>query len=240
MALLSELKAADVDRYMRGLWRPEAAQAAFLTYAAFAAEVTRIPQSVKEPQLGLIKLAWWREVLEEQRSGKPPRPHPVLQVLAALPHIDWDGLGALITQAEQELEVPAPQTIEALLEQAKQQAQRVENLLAGAEVPEGRARAIGIVYYLKRIFPLARSGISPFPAAEVNPDQMGSVAYKQAAITFTKALVETAWAEAGPVERFYLRRARRQGYNLLQQDIRENLGLSYHFALLSAKINKML
>ncbi len=49
---------------------------------AFATEIARIPQSVSEPTLGMIRQQWWRDALDEIQSGKTPRAHPVVELCA--------------------------------------------------------------------------------------------------------------------------------------------------------------
>lgn len=49
---------------------------------AFQIELRRIPSAVSEPPLGEIRLQWWREALDEIRSGSPPRAHPVVEAMA--------------------------------------------------------------------------------------------------------------------------------------------------------------
>ncbi|MBS0297692.1 MAG: squalene/phytoene synthase family protein [Proteobacteria bacterium] len=53
-----------------------------ITLYAFDHELARIPGSVKQALLGEIRVAWWREGLDEVFEGKPARAHPTLQALA--------------------------------------------------------------------------------------------------------------------------------------------------------------
>ncbi len=50
---------------------------------AFNYEIARVSETVREPMMGEIRLAWWRETVEGARVGKP-RVHDVAQALAAL------------------------------------------------------------------------------------------------------------------------------------------------------------
>lgn len=47
----------------------------------FADEIARIPERVSEEMVGLIRLAWWRERIEDIYAGKPPLVHPILTVM---------------------------------------------------------------------------------------------------------------------------------------------------------------
>jgi phytoene synthase len=90
----------------------EAARADLIALYALDHELTRIPQVVKDPLMGEIRMTWWREALEEIAERRAVRPHPVLQAIAAskLPPV------ALAALAEARLgDLDAPKTGEALL-----------------------------------------------------------------------------------------------------------------------------
>lgn len=90
----------------------EAARADLMALYALDHELTRIPRVVTDPLMGEIRLTWWREGLEEIAEGRPVRPHPVLQAVAAsrLPAV------ALAALAEARLgDLDEPGTGEALL-----------------------------------------------------------------------------------------------------------------------------
>ncbi len=57
---------------------------ALYAITAFHAELARIASLVSEPLMGHIRLAWWREALQEIAAGGAPRGHPVLQALVPL------------------------------------------------------------------------------------------------------------------------------------------------------------
>jgi phytoene synthase len=71
------VRAADRDRYLADLFAPEAARRHLFALHAFNAEVAAIRDKVSEPQLGEIRLQWWREALHGRGSG-----HPVADALA--------------------------------------------------------------------------------------------------------------------------------------------------------------
>lgn len=51
---------------------------------AFNVEVARIRESITEPMIGLMKMQWWRDVIEWLYEGKGvPQGHPVAEALAA-------------------------------------------------------------------------------------------------------------------------------------------------------------
>jgi phytoene/squalene synthetase len=72
----------DPDRYFSALFAAEPQRRFLFALYAFNHELARIAGSVREPMLGEIRLAWWRESLEGARAGSP-RPHHVAQALAS-------------------------------------------------------------------------------------------------------------------------------------------------------------
>ena len=71
----------DPDRYFSALFAPTPLRPHLFALYAFNHELARIAETVREPMLGEIRLAWWRETLESARAGRP-RPHHVAQALA--------------------------------------------------------------------------------------------------------------------------------------------------------------
>ncbi len=86
-----ELKNGDYDRYMIVLSSPASERLFLFSLFAFYLEIKTISKKVTEPMIGLIRLAWWREALEEIESGKPVRKHEILlaleEQLKSKPHI---------------------------------------------------------------------------------------------------------------------------------------------------------
>ncbi len=65
------------------LWSvaPALAQPKLAAYLALICELQRIPDLVKEPLMGDIRFAWWREAFDDLKAGTI-RQHPVLQAIA--------------------------------------------------------------------------------------------------------------------------------------------------------------
>lgn len=82
------VRRVDPDRWLSSRFVADpAARADLIALYALDHELTRIPLVVTNPLMGEIRLAWWREGLEEIAEGRPPRPHAVLRAVAdgALP-----------------------------------------------------------------------------------------------------------------------------------------------------------
>jgi phytoene synthase len=83
----------DRDRYIADLFAPAAARRHLFALHAFNAEVARIRETVSDPNLGEIRLQWWREALLGSGAG-----HPVADALIetirtfALPLAGFEGL----------------------------------------------------------------------------------------------------------------------------------------------------
>ena len=80
--LALHVRASDYDRFLCIQLAPANKRPALYAVTAFHSELARIAETVSEPLLGHIRLAWWREALEEIASGARPRHHPVTQGLA--------------------------------------------------------------------------------------------------------------------------------------------------------------
>ena len=78
----ASVRAGDQDRYWAALLAPEPVRGHLLALCAFHLEIARIPEQISEPQLGEIRLEWWREALSAALAGGGAD-HPVLLALAA-------------------------------------------------------------------------------------------------------------------------------------------------------------
>ena len=58
------VKRHDLDAYLGTLLNPEAEQPRLFAIWAIAADALRLPWSATEPAMAMIRLQWWREVLE--------------------------------------------------------------------------------------------------------------------------------------------------------------------------------
>ena len=82
--IISQVRSGDYDRFLAIQLAPATARAGLYAVTAFHIELARIAQVVSEPLMGHIRLAWWREALEEIEAGKSPRNHPVVLGIAGL------------------------------------------------------------------------------------------------------------------------------------------------------------
>jgi phytoene/squalene synthetase len=73
----------DPDRYFSALFAPAEKRPFLFALYAFNSELAHVGETVREPMLGEIRLAWWRETLDGARAHAP-RPHHVARALAAM------------------------------------------------------------------------------------------------------------------------------------------------------------
>ncbi len=91
----------DPDRFLAALFAPQPARETLFVLYAFNLELARACETTREPHASLIRLAWWREVVEGAA-----RPHEVATPLAAAlaeRRLDRAALLALIDARESEV-----------------------------------------------------------------------------------------------------------------------------------------
>lgn len=76
------LRQHDRERFLTTLFAPQNRREALFSLYAFNHEIAKTRELVTETTMGLIRLTWWREAIEEIYAGKPPRAHEVVGPLA--------------------------------------------------------------------------------------------------------------------------------------------------------------
>lgn len=113
----------DCDRYLCCLYAPASCREALFALLAFHVELARIPEQVSQEMLGLIRLTWWREALDELYGERPPRRHAVLEALQPAIrefHLTRAHFDALLSGREEDLDPDPPPTLDALEAYAEQ------------------------------------------------------------------------------------------------------------------------
>lgn len=176
------------DRFLAAVLAPTAARAGLAAIAAFAAELARIPASVREPMLGEIRLQWWRDALAAGRGGERTG-HPVADALcdAERRHgLAPELLEAMIEARGLDLAGGMPHDdagLVAYLQATEGNAFLLALMALGVPADEGRpvARAAGEAYgiarALSRLPMLFHNGGFPLPAerlrsAGLNPERL--------------------------------------------------------------------
>lgn len=79
----SLIRRVDPDRWLASRFVGDpASRADLIALYAYDHELARAPRVASEPMLGEIRLAWWREALDEIYGGGPVRRHPTAEALA--------------------------------------------------------------------------------------------------------------------------------------------------------------
>jgi phytoene synthase len=73
-------RSGDPDRALAALFAPREVRADLLALYAFNIELARIAEQVTEPELGAIRLQWWRDALDRATQGETTG-HPVADAL---------------------------------------------------------------------------------------------------------------------------------------------------------------
>lgn len=79
----SLVRNVDEDRWLASRFAPPDARERLIALYAVNYEIARTAEVVREPALGEIRLAWWRDALQQTAQGAPPGDHPALRALAA-------------------------------------------------------------------------------------------------------------------------------------------------------------
>jgi phytoene synthase len=83
------VRAEDRDRYVATLFAPATARPQLFALHAFDLALADVVRTTTEPQIGMIRLAWWRDSVQDARTSEP-----VLAAVAAAA-LDTGGLAAL-------------------------------------------------------------------------------------------------------------------------------------------------
>ncbi len=154
---LAQVRQGDRDRYLALIMSPATARDGLAAVAAFNIELARAASEITESMLGLVRLQWWREAVEEIRAGGLTRRHPVVDALAGATRrhgLSTERMLAMIAGREEELEsegAPTQAAFDARVDATAANLIRLwlestgfdssEPVLAGASAEIGRAYA---------------------------------------------------------------------------------------------------
>jgi phytoene synthase len=81
----AQVRRMDPDRWLASRFIADAeARADVIALYALNIELSRAAEVASQPLVAEMRLAWWREALEEIYEGRPARRHPQAQALAAV------------------------------------------------------------------------------------------------------------------------------------------------------------
>ena len=150
--VVARLRRHDRDRFLATMFAPPERRPALWALLAFNLELARVRETVTQPMLGQIRLAWWREAITEAYGNGPVRRHEVASPLAEAIHahaIRREPLDALIDGRERDLDPTPPATMAELLAYAEATASRlIEAQLDVLGAESAAARPAGIAWAL--------------------------------------------------------------------------------------------
>jgi phytoene synthase len=82
-SLAEHVRERDPDRFLAALFAPARHREALFTLIAYNAELARAREAASNPIAAMIRLQWWRDVIEEARIGRPSRRHEVAEPVHA-------------------------------------------------------------------------------------------------------------------------------------------------------------
>ena len=148
-------RAGDPDRALSALFAPRDARADLFALYAFNVELARIAEQVSEPDLGAIKLQWWRDAVDQAASGETTG-HPVTDAFGEAVRrraLSADRIAALLDARQFDIareSMADPPSLEAYLRDTAGNlfvlAASILGARAGAVEPA--ARAAGLAYGL--------------------------------------------------------------------------------------------
>jgi phytoene synthase len=163
---LARLRAADPDRFFCTLFAPAEKRQSLALLYLFNHELARAREVASEPVLALIRLQWWREVVEGAvKHHELATPLGAALAAGALPR---GGLLGLISAREAETEENIP-TLPVFMDYVRGTAGSLARIAGGvlgadSDVVEDWGTAYGIAGILRAAPFLARQGRSLLPA----------------------------------------------------------------------------
>lgn len=168
--LEASLSRTDPDRWLSSRFAAgREARRALVAIYAFDNQLARAPRAASNPLVAEMRLAWWREVLEEIRAGGGVRRHPVALALAAAVRdrgLDTDLLETLVDARLRELD-PRPMDLGEALAWAEDTGGACARLASAALDPASdpeAAAAGGSAWSIGRL--ILTAGLSPEAAEE--------------------------------------------------------------------------
>jgi len=173
-ALVEQVRRADPDRFFCSLFAPAELRERLLLLYAFNHELARAREVASEPLLALLRLTWWREVVEGVHKQ-----HEIATPLHQALQAGWfarEDLARLIDAREMEAEPEIPD-FEAFMNYARGTAGLVARIAGKVlGVDEVSVEDLGTAYGISGILRaqpfLAAAGRSLMPGGETNKAQI--------------------------------------------------------------------
>lgn len=226
------VRRGDPSRFHATMAAPVAARRALFPIYAFNIEVARAPWVTQEPMLAEMRLQWWRDALEQIRSGEGARRHEVVMPLArVLDDSAITCLDALIAARRCDTARAPFETDDDLRAYLAATSGNLMQVAARAlgpapeDVVQNAGLALGVANWFRAIPRLEAAGCRPLPDGRPEAlrgwarDGLASLARARAARSQVSRAAGAAllplW-EAGPILRAALRDPRKVGKGTLE------------------------
>ncbi|MCR9256067.1 MAG: squalene/phytoene synthase family protein [Alphaproteobacteria bacterium] len=126
------MRRQDPDRFAATMLAPGTLRPALWTLLAFNQEIAKTREVVSEPTIGLIRLQWWRDAVDEAFAGSPRR-HQVVEPLAAVLRehgLERSKIDALIDAREQDFDASPFGDLDSIVAYARATNARLHDVLA--------------------------------------------------------------------------------------------------------------
>lgn len=159
------VRKTDFDRYIATLFAPPKLRERLFCIYALNAEVAKLPWSMSEPTLGLIRLAWWREALDEILENRPRKHELVAALYAEHMHtpLPIKSLQEMLDGYEADIENPAPETYDALKTNIMNTTGRLNRLVAKELGAKEETDALSLGWGLLGVWRMVKSGKDVLP-----------------------------------------------------------------------------
>lgn len=172
----------DHDRFLASLMMPVQMRPALWVLFAFNYEIAKIRETVSNPTLGLIRLQWWRDALDQIYNDEDPPAHEVARDLAEtirkykLPHHEFENL---LVARERDLDDTPMQSIDVLADYAGSVnvplLRMASSIAGGGGDTEFIATAYGLAGIVRSVPFLARQGRCILPVNVNDPAALKDV-----------------------------------------------------------------
>jgi len=180
-SLSDTIRRVDEDRWLASCFAPADVRQHLIALYAVNYEIARTAETVRAAPLGDIRLAWWRDGLNEIHAGKSPRAHPALEAYAAAHrqspylHAQWS---ALIEARGADLDLAPFENLDAIIHYVDQTAGLLmQSAIAvcdaefqAAAFVTSAARAWGLTGLLRAAPVWAARGGTMLPAGSIAED----------------------------------------------------------------------
>lgn len=97
----------DEDRWLAARFASRAVRERLIAIYAVNYEIAKTAEIVREPQMGAIRLAWWRDAISEIAEGKTAPAHPAAEALKRASPLPLHNFQTIIAARERDLDATA-------------------------------------------------------------------------------------------------------------------------------------